>query len=32
MGRPSRLDTAIVGDRVQVAGDCVVVFEGELRL
>jgi trans-2,3-dihydro-3-hydroxyanthranilate isomerase len=32
MGRPSRLETAIVGDRVQVAGDCVVVFEGELRL
>jgi trans-2,3-dihydro-3-hydroxyanthranilate isomerase len=32
MGRPSRLDTAIVDDRVQVAGDCVIVFEGELRL
>jgi trans-2,3-dihydro-3-hydroxyanthranilate isomerase len=32
MGRPSRLETAIAGDRVQVAGDCVVVFEGELRL
>jgi trans-2,3-dihydro-3-hydroxyanthranilate isomerase len=32
MGRPSRLDTAIVGDRVRVAGDCVVVFEGELRV
>jgi len=32
MGRPSRLETAIVGDRVQVAGDCVIVLEGELRL
>jgi len=32
MGRTSRLDAAIVGDRVQVAGDCVVVFDGELRL
>jgi trans-2,3-dihydro-3-hydroxyanthranilate isomerase len=32
MGRPSRLDTAIDGDRVRVGGDCVVVFEGELRL
>lgn len=32
MGRPSRLDTAIVGDRVQVAGDCVIVLEGELRV
>jgi trans-2,3-dihydro-3-hydroxyanthranilate isomerase len=32
MGRPSRLETAIVGDRVQVAGDCVIVLEGELHL
>jgi trans-2,3-dihydro-3-hydroxyanthranilate isomerase len=32
MGRPSRLDTAIVGDRVQVAGDCVIVLEGEIRV
>jgi trans-2,3-dihydro-3-hydroxyanthranilate isomerase len=32
MGRPSRLETAIVGDRVQVAGDCVIILEGELRL
>ena len=32
MGRPSRLDTAMIGDRVQVAGDCVVVLDGELRL
>ena len=32
MGRPSRLETAIVGDRVQVAGDCVIVIEGELRV
>jgi trans-2,3-dihydro-3-hydroxyanthranilate isomerase len=32
MGRPSRLETAIVGDRVRVAGDCVVVLEGRLRV
>jgi trans-2,3-dihydro-3-hydroxyanthranilate isomerase len=32
MGRPSRLETAMVGDRVQVAGDCVIVLEGELRV
>jgi trans-2,3-dihydro-3-hydroxyanthranilate isomerase len=32
MGRPSRLETAMVGDRVQVAGECVIVLEGELRL
>jgi trans-2,3-dihydro-3-hydroxyanthranilate isomerase len=32
MGRPSRLETAIVGDRVRVAGDCVIVLEGELRV
>jgi len=32
MGRASRLDTAIDGDRVRVAGDCVIVLEGELRV
>lgn len=32
MGRPSRLETAVVGDRVQVAGDCVVVMDGAIRL
>jgi trans-2,3-dihydro-3-hydroxyanthranilate isomerase len=32
LGRPSRLETAIVGDRVRVSGDCVVVLEGSLRL
>jgi trans-2,3-dihydro-3-hydroxyanthranilate isomerase len=32
MGRPSRLVCEIAGDRVRVAGDCVIVFEGELRL
>lgn len=32
LGRPSRLETAVVGDRVRVAGDCVVVLEGQLRL
>lgn len=32
LGRPSRLETAIVGDRVRVAGDCVVVLEGRLRV
>lgn len=32
LGRPSRLETAVVGDRVRVAGDCVVVLEGSLRL
>lgn len=31
-GRPSRLETAMVGDRVRVAGDCVVVLDGELRI
>jgi trans-2,3-dihydro-3-hydroxyanthranilate isomerase len=32
MGRPSRLVTAMDGDRVRVAGDCVVVLDAELRL
>jgi trans-2,3-dihydro-3-hydroxyanthranilate isomerase len=32
MGRPSRLDTAIDGDRVRVGGDCVIVLEGDLRI
>jgi trans-2,3-dihydro-3-hydroxyanthranilate isomerase len=32
LGRPSRLETAVVGDRVRVSGDCVVVLEGSLRL
>lgn len=32
MGRPSRLETAIVGDRVRVAGDVVVVLDGDLHL
>jgi trans-2,3-dihydro-3-hydroxyanthranilate isomerase len=32
LGRPSRLETAIVGDRVRVSGDCVVVLEGQLRV
>jgi trans-2,3-dihydro-3-hydroxyanthranilate isomerase len=32
MGRPSRLDTAIEGDRVRVGGDCVIVLEGDLRI
>ncbi|HET6509855.1 MAG TPA: PhzF family phenazine biosynthesis protein [Baekduia sp.] len=32
LGRPSRLETAIVGDRVRVSGDCVVVLDGSLRL
>lgn len=32
MGRPSRLDTAIEGDRVRVAGDCVIVLDGTLWL
>lgn len=32
MGRPSRLDTAVAGDRVQVAGDCVVLMDGAIRL
>jgi trans-2,3-dihydro-3-hydroxyanthranilate isomerase len=32
LGRPSRLETALVGDRVRVSGDCVVVLEGTLRV
>jgi len=32
LGRPSRLVTAIVGDRVRVSGDCVVVLDGRLRV
>jgi trans-2,3-dihydro-3-hydroxyanthranilate isomerase len=32
LGRPSRLETAMVGDRVRVAGDCVVVLDGRLRV
>lgn len=32
LGRPSRLETAMVGDRVRVAGDCVVVLDGQLRV
>jgi trans-2,3-dihydro-3-hydroxyanthranilate isomerase len=32
LGRPSRLETAIVGDRVRVSGDCVVVLDGRLRV
>jgi len=32
MGRPSRLDTAIDGDRVRVGGDVVVLVDGTLRL
>jgi trans-2,3-dihydro-3-hydroxyanthranilate isomerase len=31
MGRTSRIETAMTGDRVRVAGDCVIVMEGELR-
>jgi trans-2,3-dihydro-3-hydroxyanthranilate isomerase len=31
MGRPSRLDATIDGDRVRVAGDCVIVLEGVLH-
>ncbi len=32
LGRPSRLETEVVGDRVRVSGDCVVVLEGSLRV
>jgi trans-2,3-dihydro-3-hydroxyanthranilate isomerase len=32
LGRPSRLVTAMVGDRVRVSGDCVVVLDGRLRV
>jgi len=32
MGRPSRLEAALEGDRVRVGGDVVVLVEGTLRL
>lgn len=32
MGRPSRLEAAVEGDRVRVGGDVVVVVDGTLRL
>jgi trans-2,3-dihydro-3-hydroxyanthranilate isomerase len=32
MGRPSRLDCSVEGDRVRVAGDAVVVAQGTVRL
>ena len=32
MGRPSRLDARVDGDRVRVAGDCVIVMTGEVLL
>jgi trans-2,3-dihydro-3-hydroxyanthranilate isomerase len=32
MGRPSRLQAAVEGDRVRVSGDAVVLVEGELHL
>ncbi len=32
LGRPSRLETAMDGDRVRVSGDCVIVLEGRLRV
>jgi trans-2,3-dihydro-3-hydroxyanthranilate isomerase len=32
LGRPSRLETAMAGDGVRVAGDCVVVLDGQLRV
>jgi trans-2,3-dihydro-3-hydroxyanthranilate isomerase len=32
MGRPSRLDCEVVGDRVRVGGDVVVVAEGRVHL
>jgi trans-2,3-dihydro-3-hydroxyanthranilate isomerase len=32
LGRPSRLETAMDGDGVRVAGDCVVVLDGRLRV
>jgi trans-2,3-dihydro-3-hydroxyanthranilate isomerase len=32
MGRPSRLEASIEGDRVRVGGDAVVLVEGTLRL
>ena len=32
MGRPSRLDCAVEGGRVRVAGACVVIADGQVRL
>jgi trans-2,3-dihydro-3-hydroxyanthranilate isomerase len=32
MGRPSRLDARIDGDRVRVGGDCVILMTGEVTL
>jgi len=32
MGRPSRLDARVDGDRVRVGGDCVIVMTGEASL
>ncbi len=32
MGRPSRLEAAVEGDRVRVSGGCVVLGTGRLRL
>ena len=32
IGRPSRLDARIDGDRVRVGGDCVIVMTGEATL
>jgi trans-2,3-dihydro-3-hydroxyanthranilate isomerase len=32
MGRPSRLETAVEGDRVRVGGDVVVIVDGTLRI
>jgi trans-2,3-dihydro-3-hydroxyanthranilate isomerase len=32
LGRPSRLETSIDGDRVRVGGECIIVLEGELSV
>ena len=32
MGRPSRLDCSIDGDRVRVGGDAVILSEGTIHL
>ncbi len=32
MGRPSRIDVRVSGERVEVAGRCVTVFEGKLTV
>ena len=32
MGRPSRLDAELAGDRIRVAGDVVVVLDGTVRI